>query len=470
MSLRLEKLYCKMPVLLQNLAVSIQGKVYNLKRYSGKYAEYLDGLMRSQWLNRQEIEILQNKLLQELLLEAAENVPFYQTQWKAAGIQPDAIHLGNLNSLPLLEKLTLRTHTSQFINHSRLKHGSHEGHTSGTSGIPLVFPYDLDSIRHNLAFRERQYRWAGLTGKEKSARFSGRLLLGKHNGPPFWRYNRPENQLLFSSYHINDKTWLDYYNALIENKVVFLDGYPSALFSLADCICRAGLAGKWRPWAIFLTGETVMDYQRELIYEAFRAKIYDFYSSSEGAPFVTQCCAGNHHINPESGIIEFLRPDGSYAELGEEAEMVVTSFFQKSLPLIRYRIGDAGILSKNQKCPCGSFFPVIERIVGREDDALYTTERGRIGSAGLSTALYKIPQRLKESQIEQIEIDSFIFKYVPREKDLTEYEKEVILRELYQRLGASVNFQFERVSQIPKGARGKAQLVKGLKRLNGKGE
>lgn len=466
MSSRLEKFYSVLPVFLQNAAVSTQGWFYNRKRYRGNYANYLDDLMRSQWSSREEIRTIQEILLQELVQETAAHVPYYQSEWKVAGIGPETIRLDTLNRLPLLEKVTLRTHTAEFVNHSRLKHGSDEGHTSGTSGIPLIFPYDLDSIQRNLAFRERQYRWAGLTGKEKSARFSGRLLLGKHNGPPFWRFNRPENQLLFSSYHINDETWLDYYSALKEHKVVFLDGYPSALFSLARYIDQAGYSKQWRPWAVFLTGEAVMDYQRELISQAFGTKVYDFYSSSEGAPFVTQCTAGSHHVNPESGIIEFLRSDGSCAEPGEEAEMVVTSFFQKTLPLIRYRIGDSGILAQDQHCPCGSSFAVIEKIVGREDDALYSTERGRIGSAGLSTALYKLPRRLKESQIEQLGKDSFVFKYVPHGDDLKNEEKQILTNELCKRLGNSVKIEISRVESIPKGARGKSQLIKGLKNFN----
>lgn len=464
MSSRLEKLYQRLPVCLQNLAISLQGGLYNRKRYGGNYQEYLDNLMRSQWLSKSELQELQNKLLSELVLEAAENVPYYRDQWRMLGIDPAQINLDTIQKLPLLEKSLLRTQTQKFINPPRLKHGTDEGHTSGTSGIPLIFQYDIDSIQRNLAFRERQYRWAGLTGKERSARFSGRILLGKHECPPYWRHNKPENQWLFSSYHLNENTWLEYFNALKQHKIAFLDGYPSSIFSLAQYIQNAGLSGSWSPWAVILTGEAVMDYQRDMISEVFRAKVYDFYSSSEGATFVTQCAAGSHHINPESGIIEFIKQDGSYAEPGQEVEMVITSFFQKSLPLIRYRIGDSGILAKDQKCPCGCSFPVIEKIVGREDDVLYTSERGRIGSAGLSTALYKLPQRFKESQIEQIGIDAFVFRYVPQGVDLDQEERQIIAMELYKRLGNSIKIDFLRVNEIPKGARGKSQLVKGWKK------
>jgi phenylacetate-CoA ligase len=169
------------------------------------------------------------------------------------------------------------------------------------------------------------------------------------------------------------------------------------------------------------------------------------------------------HINSESGIVEFLRPDGSIAEPGEQAEMVVTSFIQRTLPLIRYRIGDVGTLAENQNCPCGRKFPVVKYISGRESDVLYSTERGMVGSAGLSTALYKIPGRLKDSQIEQVGTDSFVFRYVPNEKELTEQEISIISEELYKRLGKSIEIKFEEVEEIRKGAHGKSQLVIGLR-------
>lgn len=466
MTSKIERIYACLPVWLQNVMVSFQGWVYNRKRYSKNYTSYVNKLMRSQWLSHERLKEIQTQELQSLVREAIEYVPYYNKLFKKVSIPVKQITPDNLSVIPLLEQSLLRTQTENFINKNRLKYGYDEGHTSGTSGIPLVFPYDLDSLRRNLAFRERQYRWAGLTGKERSARFSGRILLGRHCGTPYWRYNKPEKQWLFSGYHINQQTWPVYFKALQELDIAFIDGYPSSIFNLAKWIQQAGKSGTWRPWAIFLTGEAVMDYQKIVIEETFQCKVYNFYSSSEGAPFITECPAGSLHINPESGIIEFLREDGSYADIGEEGEMVVTSFFQKTLPLIRYRIGDSGALAEDQNCRCGRHFPVVKYISGREDDVLYSTERGQVGSAGLSTALYKIPRRLTESQIEQIGKDSFIFRYVPQGPPLKEQEQHTILDELYKRLGNSVKIKIEKVEQIPKTARGKSQLVIGLKRGN----
>ena len=449
-----------MPVCVQNLMVTIQGWRFVRKRYGKKFQENVDTLMRTQWYSEEQFRELQTIELRKLLKEVITQVPYYKDKLKNFSNSIELFSLDQLKKLPFLEKTFLRENSDIFLNRQRLEFGNDEGHTSGTSGSPLIWPYDLDSLQFDLAFRERQYRWAGVTKKERSARFSGRLLLGKHDRPPYWRHNRAENQWLFSVYHITEESLPLYYQAFNEYDFAYLDGYPSVLFTIAKWINENGKSGNWRPWMINTTAETLLDFQREEIEKAFGCKVFNHYSSSEGAPFVTQCSAGRMHLNPESGIIEFLRSDGSDAQPGEEAEMVVTSFFQRTMPLIRYRIGDKGTLAEDQNCPCGRQMPVIENIGGRESDTLYTTERGRISSAGLSTVFYKIPARLKASQLEQIGKDSFVFRYVMLNEPLNEKEKSVVLEQFKNRLGASVHIQIQIVDDIPKDSNGKCRLIK----------
>jgi phenylacetate-CoA ligase len=290
------------------------------------------------------------------------------------------------------------------------------------------------------------------------------LILGNENRPPFWRRNAAERQWLFSLYHISDKNLPEYVDEIAAIEPVYITGLPSALYELARWIRDNGRIGDIRPWAIITAGETVHNFQREEIERAFNSRIFDYYSSSEGAPFITQCPAGRMHINPESGIIEFLRPDGTKAEAGEDAEMVVTSFYQRTVPLIRYRIGDTAAFAENQSCPCGRQMPIVEYVGGRESDTLCSSERGRVGSAAISTVFYKLPFRLKESQIEQVGTDSFVFRYVPQDAPLSEQEKSTIIEEIKNRLGSSIDIDVQIVKEIPKGPNTKSRLIVGLKK------
>jgi len=468
MSSHLEQIYAIMPVGVQNLMVTIKGWKFVRKRYGKKFQDNVNTLMRSQWFSCDQFRELQTTEFRKLLEEVMQNVPYYQKVLSKYSGKINNIDLDSILEIPLLEKSLLRKDTELFINKNRLKYGNEQGHTSGTSGSPIVWPYDLDSIQYDLAFRERQYRWAGVSRKHKSARFGGRVILGKHNNSPFWRSNCSDKQYLFSSYHISEKTLPIYYEALKNMNFAYLDGYPSSLFSVAKWINKQGKSGHWRPWAVITTAEVLMDFQREEIEKAFGCKVFNHYSSSEGAPFVTECSAGRMHLNPESGIIEFLRPNGEPAELGEDAEMVITSFFQRTMPLIRYRIGDTGALDENQVCPCGRQMPIIKWIGGRATDVLYSSQGGRVVSAGLSTALCKLAGRLKESQIEQVGEDSFVFRYVADGGSLSDKEKKNILEVFYGRLGLSVEIKLVELDFIPKGPNGKLRQIIGLNNHNNK--
>ena len=462
MNPRVENIYSRLPVLLQNAAVSLQGWRYARRRYGSRFQQSLNKLMKSQWFLSEQFRHFQRNELRNLLRECITHVSYYQDTLKNFTNRIDSFQLENLADLPFVEKTQFRENQNRFIFQDRMKYGYEIAHTSGTSGTPLILRYDNDSMQFDLAFRERQYRWAGTYGAAQSARFSGKVLLGKHQRPPYWRRNIAYNQWLFSIYHITDDTLPLYYEAMQKIDFNYLDGYPSAIYSMANWINHENKSGDWRPWAIITTAETLMDFQRKEIEKAFGCKVFNFYSSSEGAPFITQCDAGSLHLNPESGIIEFIRPDGSSAARGEEAEMVITSFFQKSMPLIRYRIGDTAVLAENQSCPCGRHMPIVKAIGGRESDAIYSSERGYIGSTAISSVLNVIPSRLSQSQFVQMGNDTFVFRYVPLENPLTEAEKAVVIEQFKNRLGTSVNIDIEIVDKIPQGPSGKTRLIIGL--------
>lgn len=464
MSVALRIIYESMPVFGQNVMVSTKGLALYMKRYGGKYRQYVDGLMRSQWLTAQQFRDIQTSKLRELLTAAVREVPYYRRAFAPFASSLEGFGLDNLSELPLLDGALLRKNTREFLDRSRLKHGHDDGHTSGTSGSPLVWPIDLDSFQFSMALVERHYRWAGVTTNQRSARFTGRVIAGRRSSPPYWRYNVARNQWLFSVYHLSDSTLPAYYEALQRISPAYIESYPSAILSVAKWVNKHRKEHLWRPWAVFTGGETLLDFQRKEIESAFGCRVFNFYGSAEGAPVISECAAGRLHLNPESGIVEFIKPSGAQAGPGELAEMVVTSFRQRSMPLIRYRIGDTAVLAERQTCPCGREMPIIERIEGRESDTLRSAERGLIGSASLSTLLYCVPSRIAESQIEQVTEQEFVFRYVPIGGPLTVEEQQLVSVEFRNRLGDTIALRLEVCDGIPKSESGKTRLIVGLDR------
>ena len=110
--------------------------------------------------------------------------------------------------------------------------------------------------------------------------------------------------------------------------------------------------------------------EKERFKKAFRTNVVEIYQASEGQ-IASACRHGNLHINEDLVIVELTDEQGNKIEKsGAPARhMYVTNLVNTAQPLIRYEMNDLVVLG--DKCPCGSRFRTIDRILGRNDDVLY---------------------------------------------------------------------------------------------------
>lgn len=464
MASKSKQIYYALPPSIQDFAISALGYRRRFQRFGGLWKRLVAELMQSQWWSEQQIRNSQLQKLKKIVGESYTWSPYYREAMDAAGIAPEEIRdLSDLKRLPLVEKETLRARTSDFHNKAPWRKPIEWGQTSGSTGTPLTIPGDREAFATALALLERQYRWAGTTFFDKHVRLTGVLISREDNpGRPF-RYNYAWNQLLCSSYHLTKQNMPQMAEAMAKFKPVYLHCYPSAGYVFARWLnanppAKSGIRLK----AVFATAETLYEFQTAEMEQAFGCPVLNHYGSSEGSPFIGQCERGSLHVSDESGIIEFLRPDGTPARPGEEAEMVVTSFRAFSLPLIRYRIGDYATLS-DAPCPCGRELTVVTSIGGRHDDLMVTTDRGVVGR--LSQVTKVAPQSFIESQIEETRLDEFVFRYVADPKFfVTQRDLPAVEQDMKQRLGSNIRVSFERLDRIPRDARGKYRSMIGLPR------
>ena len=454
----LDTVYNNSPSWFQSFMLSLYGIKFRYDRYCGEYHKYLKFLMKSQWYEPEQFYQLQLVELRELIHHAYNNVPYYRECFDGIKFKPEDIQsIESIRQIPILDKSTLRSNLDLFRAQKYNRYNLISLHTSGTTGTPMTIYTTLNCWRKRHAFIERCYRWIHLANTYRSARFSGRIII-----PPgqktknFWRYNLASNQMLFSTYHISDENLKYYVDKLKKFNPVYIDGYPSAIYILAKYLERNGAEGYITPKAILTTAETLLDNQRDVIERIFKTKVYNQYASTEGAPFITECGCGNLHINPESGIFEFLRPDNTPADFGEIGQLVVTSFLTKAMPLIRYKIGDLAI-KKAGDCDCGRKMPLVENIVGRVEDMLYTKQRGYVGR--LDPIFKKLPNSIIEAQIIQEDIDKITILIVPDNTRFQNSHADILEKELKARLGTSIHITREIVKHIPRTSSGKFKAV-----------
>src|SRR5207249_8327871 len=108
-------------------------------------------------------------------------------------------------------------------------------------------------------------------------------------------------------------------------------------------------------------GQTLAAVARALIARAFGCPVFDEYGTRELGPLAHECPAHRgHHVNAESYVVEVA---------GESGEILVTDLNSRSVPLIRYRVGDVAVAG-GHPCVCGRGLPLLERLAGRPPSAV----------------------------------------------------------------------------------------------------
>jgi phenylacetate-CoA ligase len=105
--------------------------------------------------------------------------------------------------------------------------------------------------------------------------------------------------------------------------------------------------------------------ERRLVGEVFKCRIADIYGAEEIGIIAADCPrCGAYHPATEVMHFEVLRDDGAVATGGETGHVVVTSFTNFAMPLIRFELGDLVTLAQAGHCPNGAV--ALTRVIGRQ--------------------------------------------------------------------------------------------------------
>lgn len=107
------------------------------------------------------------------------------------------------------------------------------------------------------------------------------------------------------------------------------------------------------------TGEPLPTAVRKKIEQGYGGEVYDAYGLTEAVVGVECHEHSGFHYFEDSTIVEVVNPDtGEVLGEGEEGEIVVTSLLQHLMPIIRFRTGDLGYLSRDP-CECELRYPRV---------------------------------------------------------------------------------------------------------------
>lgn len=130
-----ERIYYRMPVLVQNAIFSGHGWNLSRKRYGRFFCERLAMLKEMEWWSSERIEEYQDENAAKIVRHAYETVPFYRNWYEKNGVDINAVRsTADLRYLPILTKQLVRANQQEMISSSFRKGSLIKGLTSGTSG------------------------------------------------------------------------------------------------------------------------------------------------------------------------------------------------------------------------------------------------------------------------------------------------------------------------------------------------
>ena len=445
MSSPLLKVYHRLPAGARSVAATLRGWYLRRSRYGKSSAALTEEARQRDHWTPQHWKTWREERIAYVLQRAATRVPYYRAQWEARRRRGDGSSWELLENWPLLEKSAVRADPRQFLADDCEPRQMFREHTSGTTGTPVIIWRSRAALEQLYAIvAQRTWGWENIPPGIRWARLGGQLVTPvRQRRPPFWVWNAAMKQLYLSSYHLAPDLIPYYLDALITYRIVYLAGYPSSLYALAQEALR--LDYDLPMLAVHTNAEPLLAVQREAIAAAFQCPVRETYGMAESVAAGSECPSGTLHQWPEFGHVEIM-PDG---------ELVCTGLLNADMPLIRYRVGDRGNApASNAPCACGRSLPAMGPIDGRRDDVLVTPD-GRL--VGRLDPVFKGTQAIREAQIIQETLDHVHVVLAPAPGFSKRDETEMV-HNLLDRLG-DVRVTVEHVDVLPRTSNGKVRAV-----------
>jgi phenylacetate-CoA ligase len=305
------------------------------------------------YISHEKLEQLREKKFKSLIIHAYRHVPYYRRTWKELKIDPYKISLQKIDQLPLVSKEELIANYKDFIarDFANIQTERYYRSSATTSSQRFKMPFDerawiIAQILYWRSLKAANYDptkplFIFINREDVKSTFLEKFGLFKKVIIPTFLHEKQQIKL-FQSF-----------------PPIYLHHFSSNLFFISQFIKSFEIKIP-SPQAIITTGTVLADNMRKTIEEAFNTQVFDHYASAEFGRIAFECNFHNYHVNWDSFHLEIINKDED-----EKGEIVVTSFENYLLPLIRYKTGDIGKL-KNEECNCGIKFPLLERIYGRK--------------------------------------------------------------------------------------------------------
>lgn len=439
------------------------------------FQAHLETLSQMQWLSWEENRRIQQELLGRFLTHAAQRIPFYRDRFEAAGVTRDGslTHWDALANLPPLTRQDVQAYFSEpamYLDPSipELVPPSSRVHrltTSGTTGTVSHVYLEEDGWEWYKANTWFYFQWMGLSMGMPYLFFWGtpRDFYPARRGLSNWIWmDVIQNRHILDCRYLSEATMFQHLQSI--NRMVdhqHLVAYTHELYDLA-CFSLAQNIPVTRPFqGIMVTTARLTETMRETLQQVFHGPVLSRYGSREVGDVACECpYQKGFHIHPFYTYLEVVDEAGYPVPPGEEGRILVTNLRNPLMPLIRYEIGDTGVLNEPQSCACGRAWPTLAAITGRVYERLVLPDGATIGNVFLNYALEELVD-VQHYQLHKLAPDWLEIRIVAPELDYAKaypHALEHVQSRLENLTNRQMRVTFRQVEAMDKAPSGKQPI------------
>jgi phenylacetate-CoA ligase len=423
-----------------------------------KVLKYYKELQTHQWNTQEENHQLQRKKLFQLIQYASQNIPYYQRVIQEHQISfSEDIIFTDLKKFPLLTKEIIRNNFNQlykFRDHTYYRNSS-----GGSTGEPVIFYQDRYYFDWSIATKILFDEWAGRRIGEPMVKLWGstRDILRGGQGVTGYLRQQISGVTNLESSRMTDQDKYQFVQRINQIKPCLLLIFPNSISELTRFIQDHHLQ-VYSPPAIMTSGGVLFPELKARIQEVFHTTIFNRYGSREVGDIACNCAQseGLLHLIPDIHYLEIVDDKGKEVKPGEAGNIIITLLTNYTMPLIRYQIGDLGVLSKKNS-PCGHGWPLLEKVVGRINSN-FKNRFGEYIGAGIFYPLFYFQNNIQQFQIIQKTVDSILINLVLIEKNrLKDMDKffEENNQKIEKIMGHQITVKYNIVDEIKPSPSGK---------------
>lgn len=393
---------------------------------------YIKGDLRFKYLSfykknlnktRAEISSFQKERLMSLIRHAYNTVPYYRELFDKHKIKPDEIrNVEDLKKIPVLDKKTLSENMERLK--STRKYKLIRTFSGGSTGNKALIFKDKRYLEISAAVWYRDLYSVGISPGQKSAWVWGGTI---HKESVKRRIseklsNLINRKIVFHVLKYDDKRIVDWIkNSFNKFNPEYIYGYAGAIYEIAKRIRKYNI--KIAPIKMIITTSERLEH-RKFIENVFKCPVIDQYG----------CCEVKEVAIEDIHHVMHSADDFVIVEIDNDNKILLTPLESYGMPLIRYQVGDAGLVKKEKvvkksQLPFNEFSIVIGRIYEvlknkKNENVSGMLIKEHMAFEGLDINEFQLVQKSLDEAILNIVKDKFTKdKYVKRLKEIV---KEVL--------------------------------------------